>query len=217
MATKLFIIAILINASFAFWFHRPTPVAQADGREVDEACLQHAQNGNCEFYTCFDNRLPCGDDYYMKKHGSYYCNKTTNNMHRFTAAGQQFLTDIKVCLMEPLQELYTRDFIDCHDLEHEAVAAIAPCFNEYNFCEVLRTNAEEFFRIYEVTDLFTRGAGKIWRAILRIATDCGSQYTRQFSSDLSETLLNSANDFMNSLGSLPINNIFGSDDTEETP
>ncbi|KAK3767071.1 hypothetical protein RRG08_017946 [Elysia crispata] len=215
MAFKLLILAFFVNASFAYFFQ--IPVAQSQGREVEQSCLAHAQNGNCEFYNCFERRLPCGRNYYMVKHGHYYCNKIVAATPRFTSAGQEFLGNITQCLMEPLQEIYTRDSVNCHDLEHEAVAAIAPCFNQHNFCEVLRSDAEEFFRIYEFHDLFTRGATKLWRAMMTIAANCGNQYARQFTSLASETLLSSVNNFFSSLGSLRTHSFFGSDDTEASP
>ncbi|RUS85190.1 hypothetical protein EGW08_007016 [Elysia chlorotica] len=210
MTAKLFILAFLINASFAFLFNHP--VAQAEGREAAQSCLDHAQSGNCEFYNCFEQRLPCGANYYMLKHGLYYCNKMVTRTPRFSPAGQEFLGNITKCLMEPLQEIYSRDSVDCHDLEHDAVAAIAPCFNQHNFCNVLRTDADEFFRIYEFSDLFTRGSVKLWRAMARIAADCGRHYTRQITSE-TETFRNSVNSFLGSLGSLS----FGGSVIEESP
>lgn len=42
--------------------------------------------------------------------------------------GQQFLDDAQRCLTRSLKDMYERDFVDCHDLEHYAVQAIAPCF-----------------------------------------------------------------------------------------
>ncbi|GFO19596.1 stanniocalcin-like protein [Plakobranchus ocellatus] len=206
MSAKLLILAVLANASYAFLFTRTTPVAQAEGREVDETCLARAAEGDCEFYNCFEQRLPCGRDYYMLRQGHYYCNKMNTRKHLFTPAGQQFIENVQQCLMGPLQEIYTREFIDCHTLEHEAVAAIAPCFNEHNFCDTLETDSEEFFRVYEIGDLFTRGATKIWRAIFQIAGNCGTQMAREFTSDTSESLMSSINGFFSSLGNIIENN-----------
>ena len=158
-------------------------MATAQDRPINESCLALAEQGSCDFYTCFESRLPCGREGYMLRNGQYYCNKLNRNKSRFSPEGQQFLDDAQRCLTRSLKDMYERDFVDCHDLEHYAVQAIAPCFVDNGFCDIVEKDIEHFFDVYEFRDLFTRGAGKIWKTILNLGTRCGSEALTDLTSE----------------------------------
>lgn len=40
---------------------------------VDSQCVAHGEAGRCDFYKCFEDRLPCGEQGYMIKYGQPYC------------------------------------------------------------------------------------------------------------------------------------------------
>ncbi|XP_059161330.1 stanniocalcin-2-like [Physella acuta] len=179
---RLMVAVIGVSVASAFFFRSGTPVATADDREVEESCLALADAGSCDFYTCFERRLPCGREWYILKTGHYYCNKMQRHKNSFTPEGQTFIDDAQRCLTQSLKEVYRREYIDCHTLEHQAIESISTCFIENDFCDVLQANADKFFRVYEFSDLFTQGAGKVWRQIVSLATRCGEQTLRQVSS-----------------------------------
>ncbi|XP_005101218.2 uncharacterized protein LOC101859417 [Aplysia californica] len=193
------LLALTVASCRAFWLSRGNPTALAEGRAVEESCLALADEGSCEFYTCFENRLPCGRDWYMLRHGQYYCNKMQRLSSTFTDAGQAFLSDAQRCLTQALKPLYQRDNVDCHSLEHQAVAAITPCFIDNAFCSVFRDNTDQFARIYDVGDLFTRGAGKVWREIAALALRCTHEYIRDFSSETHSNVVSSVNGMVDAL------------------
>uniref|UniRef100_A0A0B6ZJE0 Stanniocalcin n=1 Tax=Arion vulgaris TaxID=1028688 RepID=A0A0B6ZJE0_9EUPU len=191
---QLFLILLCVPTSFAFLFRRDTPIATAEGA-VNEACLNMAEQGSCEFYTCFENRLPCGRDWYMVRTGGHYCNTMRRQRTNFSPEGQRFLNDSQQCLTRSLKELYRRDHIDCQELEDAAMSAITPCFTENAFCDIFEIDASHFIDVYEFTDLFHVGANRVWRLIVSLATRCGSEALREHSSTVGERVIDTLNSF----------------------
>jgi len=175
--------SLMVACSQAFLLSRGNPVADHEGRPVNQSCLALADEGSCQFYSCFEQRLPCGRDWYILRHGQYYCNKMQTERPNFSEQGQNFLSDAQRCMTQALKPLYQRDYVDCHVLEHQAVASITPCFIDNAFCSTFREEPDNFFQIYEFSDLFTRGAGKVWREITELTVRCGTEYLRDFSSE----------------------------------
>ncbi|CAL1544247.1 unnamed protein product [Lymnaea stagnalis] len=197
--TPVIVFLMMVSVSWALLFERSSPIASADDRAIAESCLALADQGSCEFYSCFESRLPCGREWYMLRTGHYYCNKMQRQKPNFSLAGQRFIEDAQRCLTQSLKDEYRLDDIDCHTLEHQAVDSITPCFINNDFCNAFRTDAAQFFRVYEFSDLFTRGAGKIWRQIVNMAAQCGGAAAREITSDTSETVINTVNTFFDSL------------------
>ncbi|KAK7500659.1 hypothetical protein BaRGS_00008234 [Batillaria attramentaria] len=172
-----------LGAANAFWFFRNSETtATADGRPVDDTCEAYGEAGSCEFFDCFEQRLPCGRDFYMQRFGNHYCNRFESNMESFTEAGQEFLVNSRQCVTRRLLEYYRRDYVNCHDLEHDAIDMIGPCYTENGFCEIIGDNAEQFLNVFDISDLFDAGAGKLWRELLGLARHCGGQALTQFMS-----------------------------------
>lgn len=191
----VFALCLCLSSVSARWFRSDPPVATSGGRAIEQSCLALADQGSCDFYTCFERRLPCGRDWYILRTGLYYCNKIERQRLNFSPEGQQFLSDAQRCLTRSLKDLYQRDYVDCHDLEHDAVANITSCFTDNGFCNVFETDSQHFFDIYEIRDLFSRGAAKVWRQIVSLATNCGGEALREFTANARQ----SAYSFFNSL------------------
>ncbi|CAG5133686.1 unnamed protein product [Candidula unifasciata] len=182
-----FAFCLCLSSVSASWFRSDPPVATSDGRAIDQSCLALADQGSCDFYSCFERRLPCGRDWYILKTGLYYCNKIERQKVSFSPEGQQFLSNAQRCLTQSLKDMYQRDYVDCHDLEHDAVANITRCFT--GFCDVFESDSEHFLEIYEIRDLFSRGAGKVWRQIVLLATRCGGDALREFTSNARQSAI----------------------------
>ncbi|BFZ08226.1 hypothetical protein BsWGS_11265 [Bradybaena similaris] len=195
----LFVSCVCLASVSAILFPRRTEVATSDGRSINQSCLALADIGSCEFYSCFERRLPCGRDGYILRTGHYYCNKIERERGNFSPEGQQFLTEVQSCLTSALKEMYQREYVNCHDLEHHAVEAITPCFMDNEFCDVFETDSEHFLDIYEVRDLFTAGAAKVWRQIAALATNCGGEALTRFSANAREAASSAINNFFSSL------------------
>ncbi|PVD35234.1 hypothetical protein C0Q70_06515 [Pomacea canaliculata] len=163
-------LVLTLGCADAWWiFSRNNErTATADGRPVDSACVAHGQSGNCEFFNCFEQRLPCGREFYMQRYGNFYCNRFQTFMPSFTAAGQEFLRNTQQCMNQRLLDTYSRDYVNCHNLEHDAVAAVGDCYRRHGFCDIIGDNAQQ-----------------LWREILGLARHCGGQALTRFMASVS--------------------------------
>lgn len=195
----LIVLALVAASAQAWLFNERTQTATSDDREVEQTCLDKADAGDCGFYECFERRLPCGRDGYMVRHGQYYCNKMEREKPTFSEEGQNFLDDAKRCMMQRLKEHYQREYTDCHDLEHDAIGSISDCFEDFAFCNVFRDESAKFWNIFEFSDLFRRGAGKIWREIFALTRQCSAVYLRDISSQAGQSISESINSMVDTL------------------
>lgn len=175
----IIVLALMTASSYGWFFNRDPETATADGQDIDQECLEKADRGDCDFYTCFSRRLYCGQNQYILRHGLYYCQKMEIHKSSFTEQGQRFLEDVTRCMTTSLKPIYRQSYYNCHNLSHNAVAEMERCFRDHAFCTVFRTNTDNFGDIFEFTDLLTRGAGKIWRMIGRLGVSCTLQYARE--------------------------------------
>ncbi|KAI8781712.1 hypothetical protein BgiMline_011539 [Biomphalaria glabrata] len=186
---QILVLCVLLCVTSAFLF-RSRVHARANGREIESSCLAHADAGSCEFYSCFERRLPCGRTWYILKTGQYYCNKMQSERSRFSAEGQQFLDAAQRCMTQALKDTYRRDDMDCHDLEHLAFNTVRPCFIENGFCGILGEDHGELFALFNVRDLFTRGAAKIWRTVFDLALTCARETISEVASNADTAISN---------------------------
>ncbi|KAH9503764.1 hypothetical protein Btru_066573 [Bulinus truncatus] len=191
-----FCVALAVCNGFLF---RPNAHASADGRAVEASCLELADAGSCDFYACFERRLPCGRSWYILKTGQYYCNKMQRRKPNFSAAGQRFIDDAQRCMTQFLKDTYRSDDVDCHSLEHRAIDSITPCFTDNGFCGILRHDSAELFNLFEFGDLFTRGAGKLWREIFSLAATCARETINEIASSAEEVVSNTVDSVVENL------------------
>ncbi|RUS72187.1 hypothetical protein EGW08_020052 [Elysia chlorotica] len=166
----LLVLSLSISDAWLFW--RSYPSAKADGKAVDPNCVALAKAGSCEFYPCFEDRLRCGRKWYNVRYGEPYCRDFTAFRERFSLLGQKFINASEPCIANELLSWYKRDRINCHDYTHFAFKALSRCYMRSGFCEAIRSDLINFMTIYRPKHLFSLGALKIWREILRIVNFC---------------------------------------------
>ncbi|KAK7097296.1 uncharacterized protein [Littorina saxatilis] len=188
MKVLLVAMVIFVAKANAWFFRNSETTATADGRGIDDGCEAFGEAGSCEFFDCFEQRLPCGRDFYMQRYGNNYCNRFNTFMESFTEAGQEFLVNSQQCVTRRLLEYYRRDYINCHDLEHDAIAMIGPCYMESGFCDIIGDNTEQFIEVFEFNDLFGSGSAKLWRELLGLARQCGGRSLANFMSTTASRL-----------------------------
>lgn len=201
MYFRALLLPLLLSSCEGFWFlsNDRTQTATANDRPVDSTCLANIATGNCAFYTCFEQRLPCGREGYITRHGAYYCNRMAGAKSTFDAQGQAFLDNAQRCMMTRLREYYSKDYFDCHDMEHEAVANVTACFLENDFCTVFRANHQKFWNVFELRDLFSTGANKIWHAVMNLSVRCSQEFFSHSINNMNQQLHNTNNALMDSL------------------
>ncbi|GFN82257.1 stanniocalcin-like protein [Plakobranchus ocellatus] len=173
LTTCLLLLSSSAANGWLFW--RSYPSARSRGMAVDPACLALAMEGSCDFYLCFEQRLECGKNWYNVKYGEPYCRDFKAYYNRFSETGQKFINASQVCISNELLNWYERSKIDCHDYTHFAFKALSRCYMKSGFCEAMRSDGINFATIFQPKHLFSRGALKIWREILRLTYFCEPQ------------------------------------------
>jgi len=155
--------------------------ATSDNRAVDAACLAKAASGDCGFYSCFEQRLPCGRSGYMTRLGGYYCSRMAAQKPNFDQSGQDFIDAVQQCAITKLTPVYSQAYFDCHDFEHQAVANLSQCMTENDFCTVLRSgdNLQAFRNVLDASDLTRAGAGKVWTELATHFRSCTAAWLRE--------------------------------------
>ena len=64
------------------------------------------------------------------------------------------------CVTLRLVEYYRRDYVNCHDLERDAIAMIGPCFTDNGFCDIIVDNSQQFIEVFQFNDLVGSGSVK---------------------------------------------------------
>ncbi|XP_025088642.1 uncharacterized protein LOC112560798 [Pomacea canaliculata] len=164
-----------------FWWTAQTH-ATAKGKPVDSQCVAHGEAGRCDFYKCFEDRLPCGEQGYMIKYGQPYCARFERVYTAFSPQGQDFINGTSQCLTRGLLHLYRTDTVDCHRLSHDAFDLISSCYSANGFCDVVKENAAVFADVFQARHLFMHGALKIWKEIMEIIYQCNPDQIHKFAS-----------------------------------
>ncbi|MES2801478.1 MAG: hypothetical protein V4654_03215 [Bdellovibrionota bacterium] len=98
--------------------------------------------GTCEYYQCLEKQENCGKDGYYIKFGVHYCRKYQAEQSEYTARGQEFLDNIRVCLQEELEREHQRagELPKCSKVKKFAVETHKHCYSENNFCSLPKTD-----------------------------------------------------------------------------
>lgn len=124
---------------------------------IDIDCVSKGILGDCEFYTCFENRRRCGSDGYMLQYGRRYCYKFGEQYDRFTEAGKQWLLCARQCLTSALTDTYLSDVpagYDCDRVRSLAFHTHVGCYIDCGFCDIWSTNKMALFKVYRLSDFF---------------------------------------------------------------
>ena len=118
-------------------------------------CISMANRGDCEFYTCFENRRRCGSSGYMLQYGRRYCNKFSEHYDKFTEAGKQWLVCARQCLTNALTDSYLSNVpagYECDRVRSLAFRTNVDCYINCGFCDIWSTNKRALFRVYRLWD-----------------------------------------------------------------
>lgn len=131
----------------------------------DDGCILKANQGDCDFYTCFENRRKCGIEGYMLASGRKYCNRFGEHYDNFTSAGQKWIKCSRQCLTSALIDNYLADIPaghGCEEIKSYAFLTHVDCYVDCGFCDIWRTNIEALFDVFSVEDFLE------WEAIKQV-------------------------------------------------
>jgi len=126
-----------------------SPEQEAVG-PMQESCAQLADEGNCQFYVCFEQRHPCESNNYALDYGWRFCSLYDTHRDRLTPAAQQWLNNSRVCAMQQMTNIYRRSSVRCGEVASHMKDAQAACEVEHGLCSanLLTENRQVFSDVY---------------------------------------------------------------------
>lgn len=122
----------------------------------DDDCILKANQGDCDFYTCFENRRNCGVEGYMLAYGRKYCNRFGEHYDNFTFAGQKWIKCTRQCLTSALIDNYRADTPagnGCDEVISHAFLTHVDCYVDCGFCNIWDNNIGALLKVFSVKDL----------------------------------------------------------------
>lgn len=113
----LFFIAHIVSSSL---------IAQANN-----LCAPNADS--CDFYSCMENNLRCGNSRYLIKFGMKNCQKYIDQNNHFSKHGQNILRGVRECLQEKIS---VEKNLTCDDVDSVAFSSHRECYLQENFCSL---------------------------------------------------------------------------------
>ena len=134
--------------------------------EASQKCLSYLHASNmtelerCEFFKCFEERIPCGPEFWIQNWGYKYCVRYANPQFvaKFTPAGKGFLKHLNKCLPKALSKLYKTQLpqVSCKQLSRLAFEAQGKCYQSKRsqFCAAFSENNNLFIKVLDKNDFF---------------------------------------------------------------
>ena len=127
----------------------------------DTTCTNKANRGDCEFYTCFENRRNCGSQGYMLGYGRKYCYRFGEHYDSFNDAGRKWIDCARKCLTGALIGSYQSSVPSgqgCTNLTSLAFNSHVNCYLRCGFCHVWSTNKLALLSVYNLGDFMSQQA-----------------------------------------------------------
>jgi hypothetical protein len=127
----------------------------------NKTCLDIAKSpktaSKCEFFRCFEDRFPCGTQYWNLRWGMRYCKKYSDPevLSTFTPLGRKLLNQTNTCVGLQLEKTYQKDkSLKCRSFYNNAFKIQSKCYAEDPelFCKSFPENRIQFSKVTDVKD-----------------------------------------------------------------
>ncbi len=108
--------------------------------------------GNCEYYSCIEEKKHCGHKGYLEAFGLKYCLKFHENEDQFCPYGKEWLEKVRSCLMVSVGEF--PENTSCKNFKKMAFQSHVPCYLSTGFCELSMKEKKKIFKMI---------SGTLWR------------------------------------------------------
>ncbi|XP_063409998.1 uncharacterized protein LOC134693199 [Mytilus trossulus] len=153
-----------------FWRSRSRTSNSQSIKPVDASCTRKGQNGDCEFYRCFEKRRQCGSSGYLIGYGYKYCARFRNRYDRFTRAGKNWIDCVRSCLTRKLIGKYQENVVgQCDELKSYAFDTHVNCYLNCGFCNMYTSNLFALNSVYKYWDMLS---GDAYRQMKAVAGSC---------------------------------------------
>lgn len=160
---------------FAFFTIRLTHshIVQAT-TPMNITCVKLASAYDCRFYSCFEERFPCGSSYWISNWGYKYCTRMKKSLPNFDPTGQELLEKISICLTDKLlqQRFYHFKTINCEQLRLAGQKIVRDCYMTHAklFCNAFKARNRDCF--LQLMDEDDRNDLSIIRTLTSVGQKC---------------------------------------------
>ncbi|CAJ0596134.1 unnamed protein product [Cylicocyclus nassatus] len=114
-------------------------------------------SGRCNAYREFEAAASCGEKGYLMQFGLRNCMifNTPGVRSRYTAEGREFLECVSKCLIEHLQNVFSKGISNCPELDKSAFDSHVPCFSECGFCKICKSEKFALLSSFDKYDLLS--------------------------------------------------------------
>ena len=141
---------------------------------VNQTCLKYGHAQDCRFYSCFEERFPCGSNHWIMNWGYKYCVRIKKSLRNFDQNGQDFIQQVNTCLLQKLiqQRYYTMKTINCEQLRSAGQKIVRDChvIHAKLFCSAFKTRNRDCFM--QLMDEEDRQDLSILRTLANIGQQC---------------------------------------------
>ncbi|CAF1243735.1 unnamed protein product [Rotaria magnacalcarata] len=141
---------------------------------INQTCLNFGHRNNCQFYKCFEERFPCGPNYWMSKWGYKYCTRMRKSLSNLDGNGQELIKQISTCLTNKLikQRYYTMNVINCENLRLAGQRIVHECYitSAELFCNAFKGKNRNCFN--QLIDNEDRQDLTLIRTLLAVGQRC---------------------------------------------
>ncbi|EQC45541.1 hypothetical protein [Bacteriovorax sp. Seq25_V] len=89
---------------------------------------------DCEYYSCVESIKSCGKTGYPVGFGKKYCNKFEKNLNKFSHSGQNWVTNVKHCLIQEMELI--SEAATCSAYKTKSVSKHVPCYISSGYCSL---------------------------------------------------------------------------------
>ncbi|CAI9725099.1 XP_014780118.1PREDICTED: uncharacterized protein LOC106876191 [Octopus vulgaris] len=145
--------------------------------EINNKCLHSSEIGDCSFYSCIEQRFPCGRKGYTIRFGSYYCPRVKSFFREFNAEGRVWINNTIRCHIAGMRAIYEAEKASCNQIVSKAFQLQEQCFINNGFCKVGWENRGTLLKIFNAGDMSPTASlsKQIWKNIGKIAGKCFSE------------------------------------------
>lgn len=99
----------------------------------------------CDFYQDISNKLQCSQDDYFLRFGEKYCRVFIAKAPRFSSEGQNFLRQVRQCLIQKIANGVKHGALSCSNMDELAMDHHINCYVKSGFCTLSGSDRRELF------------------------------------------------------------------------
>lgn len=133
-------------------------VSDVGRADIDSDCRpvafeDRSERGTCNYYSCLDEELGCGEGEYLLDFACHYADRYLEQTYgEMSEDGQAFLRSVYLCLQQSFADADDA-VVDCQSAAELGFASHVPCYLAAGFCELPPGDKLRVFAAIDSEDL----------------------------------------------------------------